>query len=109
MTGPPYVDVVYLAPTIEQSAWDVAVAIVAHELAHLVLDHVSLSNHSSYDEQEEQVFAQLCEWGFEVEAKKHQAVCRWRVAMKARMLERYSEDMRRVGEKYQALAEGNDR
>ena len=64
--------VVYLSPTLERTPPDVLVAIVAHELAHLVLKH-SLWPGRRYDAQEEEADHRICQWGFEREHRRHQA------------------------------------
>ena len=62
---------------LERASRDVIVAIVAHELAHIVLGH-NLFTKDEYDQQEQEAFELICDWGFEREARKHQAVNRWR-------------------------------
>jgi hypothetical protein len=69
----PYVDMVYLGPQIERAAWSIVVAIVAHELAHLVLRHEVFTTPDQYEAQEAAVFDRICEWGFRKEAVLHRA------------------------------------
>ena len=76
--------VIYLSPRLELAAWDIAVAVVAHELAHLVLDHQFGSTEREQEIYEEEVFRLLCEWGFEREAKKHEAVIKWKTSWYSR-------------------------
>jgi hypothetical protein len=72
----PYAQVIYLSPTLEtrRIAWAVVVAVVAHELAHLVLGHtVTGCSEERYVRQEEEVFDRLCVWGFRREVRAHEA------------------------------------
>lgn len=73
-----YARILYLSPQLEAAAWDVLLAIVAHEVAHIVLGHQLIGNDAVYDAQEEEAFQTICAWGFEEEAKKHRRVGRWR-------------------------------
>jgi hypothetical protein len=68
---PAHAQVLYLSPTLERRAKEVAVAVVAHELAHLVLDHDLIALNKDYDKQEHEAFECVCKWGFDKEAKKH--------------------------------------
>jgi hypothetical protein len=68
-----HAQVLYLSPILERRAWDVVVAVVAHELAHFVLGHKLITPKEDYDKQEHEVFQCVCKWGFDKEAKKHRA------------------------------------
>ncbi len=58
----------YLSPILEGLEFDRIIAVSAHELAHVVLDH----NPSGYiDQQETEAWDRVCKWGFEKEAKYH--------------------------------------
>jgi hypothetical protein len=70
--------VIYLVPRLERGAWDIAVLVVAHELAHIVLGHSLWNDDETYEAQEEDIFRQLCKWGFEREAKRQRAGCKAR-------------------------------
>ncbi len=71
----PYAPIVYLSPVLETSAWDIVVAVIAHELAHIALGHTLMTQSvDEYDAQEDAVFNRLCEWEFEREAKKHRSL-----------------------------------
>lgn len=70
----PYVHLIYLSPVLERRARDTAVAVVAHELAHVILGHSLRTREEQYQDQEEAVFRSICVWGFEAEAKKHRAL-----------------------------------
>ncbi len=74
----PYCRALYLSPTMEQAAFDIAVAIVAHELAHIVLGHGLFTLPDQYQSQEDEAFDRICSWGFGREARKHRAVNRGR-------------------------------
>jgi hypothetical protein len=68
----PYAKVLYLSPVLEGSAHDIVVAVVVHELAHLILGHNETGvDDSTYLKQEAEVYNAICRWGFEKEAKKH--------------------------------------
>ncbi len=83
----PYAKALYLSPILEKSAWDIVLATVAHELAHLVLDHPMYGD-DKWQEHEEEVFNRICEWGFEREAKKLRAVNKWRRSWKKSYVQR---------------------
>lgn len=71
----PYAKIIYLNPKLEHSAWTIVVAVVAHELAHIVLEHSLFrirADECEFDEQE--VFQLICSWGFQHEAKLHRAM-----------------------------------
>lgn len=57
--------VIYLSPCLEFAAWNIVVTAIAHELAHLVLDHPLGSTGREQEIYEKKVFSLLCEWGFE--------------------------------------------
>ena len=69
----PHAKVLYLNPGLEHRSLDLVVAVVAHELAHVVLKHKLFVRPGEYAAQERAVFQLLRRWGFEREAKKHQA------------------------------------
>jgi hypothetical protein len=69
--------VIYLSPKLEQTAWDVVVATVAHELAHIALGHLRPSP-EDLNAKEEAAWECVRRWGFEREAKKACAVLKWR-------------------------------
>lgn len=71
--------VLYLNPKLERSAWDIAVAVVAHELAHVFMRHrLRTASNEEYEKQEQEAFDCLVRWGFKAEAKKHAALCKRR-------------------------------
>ena len=70
--------VLYLSPKLEEEEWDLVVAVVAHELAHLVLGHSLFSSNEDYERNEKEVDAKLHEWGFETEVLIHAASRRFR-------------------------------
>lgn len=64
---------------LECTAFDIVVAAVAHELAHILLEHkIFTSTQEQYDAQENEVFDRICKWGFSKEAKKHRAYSKQR-------------------------------
>ena len=73
----------YLSPLLERYAWDTLVGVAAHELAHLILEHELWGSIEDDDQAEEGVFRALCEWGFEAEAKKLEAICKRVVSNRA--------------------------
>jgi hypothetical protein len=74
----PYARVIYLAPSLEKSAWDSVLIVVAHELAHILLDHELSTDPANYDRQEQEVDEQLCKWGLEKQVRKNRAAHRRR-------------------------------
>jgi len=84
--------VVYLSPRLEKSAFDIAVAVVAHEVAHIVLDHRLIAPVDLYATQEKEVYDKICEWGFEREARKHWAMCKRRDTLEEKRWRSLDED-----------------
>lgn len=66
--------VLYLSPRLEEAAWDIVVAVVAHELAHIAVCHELFPDGAQDQTQEDIVFQRVCEWGFQREAEKHRAL-----------------------------------
>lgn len=91
-----YAKVLYLSPRLERAAWDIIVATVVHELAHIILNHKLWNRPQEYNAQEEEVFRITCAWGFESETKKLQAVNRWRTSWEQGAVPRYE---KRVSQK----------
>jgi hypothetical protein len=69
----PYVPVIYLSPILERTEWDIVLAVVAREIVHIVLGHKLPMTEEDHP-LEEAVFDHLCNWGFEQEAKKYEAM-----------------------------------
>jgi len=68
----PYAKVLFLSPILENEDFDIAVAVVAHELAHIVLRHrVNLADPKTYNAQEKAAWDQVIKWGFKKEERKH--------------------------------------
>ena len=66
--------VLYLSPRLERVGWNIIVACVAHELAHLCLKHRLVpGGKKAYDAQEEEAWALVAKWGFGKEAAMHEA------------------------------------
>ncbi len=63
-----------MSPSLENERLGKSVAVVARELAHIVLKHnLVVKNKEEYINQEESIFCLLCDWGFEKETKRHLA------------------------------------
>jgi hypothetical protein len=88
----PHARVIYLSPRLEHTAWDIILAVVAHELAHIVLDHDLISQPGKYEAQENEAFEGICKWGFEAEAKKHRALQKRLDTMESREIERLKQE-----------------
>lgn len=73
-----YAQVLYLSALLEERAMSFVVATVAHELAHVFLDHRSTPPVENYDAQEEEAWELVRQWGFEREAREHHRYYRWR-------------------------------
>jgi len=78
-----YAAVLYLSPILERRSFDLAVASVAHELAHIALKH-NLHTGEEYDKQEREAWALIMQWGFTDEERRHRAYrkamdAKWRV------------------------------
>lgn len=57
---------------------EVAVATVAHELAHVLLHHnVHALQEEEYQRQEDEAWRKVRDWGFGEEAEAHQRYRRW--------------------------------
>ena len=65
--------VLYLSPRLETSCYDSVVAVIAHELAHIVLGH-KLFIGEGYDDQENEAWELVEKWGFGREARKHRGI-----------------------------------
>ena len=69
-----WVPVVYLSPSLENERASKTVAVVAYELAHIVLQHnLVVKSKKEYINQEESALCLLYDWGFKKETKKHLA------------------------------------
>ena len=68
----PHARVLYLAPLMVDVEPDVAVAAVAHELAHIILDHkLDDLQDQDYERQEDEAWNKVREWGFAEELDAH--------------------------------------
>ena len=68
----PYAKVLFLSPILENEDFDIAVAVAAHELAHIVLKHqTNLVDPKTYNAQEKAAWDQVIKWGFKKEELKH--------------------------------------
>lgn len=70
----PYAKVLYLSPFLEDHDISINLAVVAHELAHIILRHKLRCNPEEYKSQEEDAWEKVVKWGFEKEAKRHEAL-----------------------------------
>jgi hypothetical protein len=64
---------VYLSPILEGLEFDRIIAVAAHELAHIVLEHNPSEFINEQEIQEIEAWNRVCEWGFEKEARDHVA------------------------------------
>lgn len=66
----PRAEVIYLNPRLERLDVDIAIAVVAHEIAHVFLDHKTMGCRE-YDKQEKEAWDLVKKWGFQREFKKY--------------------------------------
>lgn len=66
----PYARIIYLSPFLELRGRDALVYIVAHELAHVWLNHAMYSFDQEGEKAEREVYRKVCSWGFQPEARK---------------------------------------
>jgi hypothetical protein len=67
-----YAEVLYLSPELERKDFGIAVASIAHELAHICLDHKPLGSPPElYRAKEKAAWKQVAAWGFGREAREH--------------------------------------
>jgi hypothetical protein len=69
---PPFARVLYLNPVLEELAFGSAVAVVAHELAHIILGHNLRVTPEEYEAKELAAGKLVTEWGFEQEVSRRQ-------------------------------------
>jgi hypothetical protein len=69
----PYAKVIFLSARLEEIDFDISVAVVAHELAHIVLGHKVRTDNETYEAQERFAWNKVIEWGFTKEEKKHRS------------------------------------
>jgi hypothetical protein len=60
--------VVQLAESLERAPWPIVVTVVAHELAHVVLEHAPAADPPAHDQQEIESWNAVRQWGFAAEA-----------------------------------------
>jgi hypothetical protein len=70
----PYAKVIFLSPRLEEIDFDIAVAVVAHELAHILLGHKIRPDSETDEIQEKSAWNKVIEWGFTKEEKKHRSL-----------------------------------
>jgi hypothetical protein len=67
----PHSRIIYLSPYLELRGWDCLVYVVAHELAHISLNHApETGGDEDAERSEREAFHRACAWGFRREAKK---------------------------------------
>lgn len=69
----PYAKVIFLSSRVEEIDFNIAVAVVAHELAHIILGHKIRTDDETYKIQEESTWNKVIQWGFAEEEKKHRS------------------------------------
>ena len=72
-TPEPSARVFYLSATLERASWPVAVAVVAHGLAHIVLDHEPEVDAGAREAQDEAAWRLVVGWGFASPTALHRA------------------------------------
>jgi hypothetical protein len=70
----PSANVLYLSPLLEQRASSTVESVVAHELAHVALEHCLYNDPEVYDRQEEEAWELAKTWGFVEQVKRRMAV-----------------------------------
>lgn len=89
----PYVRVLYLSPVLEQRADDTIVAAVAHELAHIVLDHrLHTTSKEQYEQQEDAAWQRVRDWGLERQVTKSEAMHKREETRKRKLIEEYKRE-----------------
>ena len=81
-----YAAVLFLNPSMESWGFDVIVAAIAHELAHLFLGHKLFTLPEQYEAQEKEAWSLVRKWGFEDEEWKHAAFYKRRHAREKAMI-----------------------
>ena len=82
-----YVRVLYLSPQLESAAFSSILAVVAHELAHLVLGHdLFPSGPDEYNAQEAAAWKLAADWGFEQEVQRMQAIYKRRETVEKKQM-----------------------
>lgn len=82
----PYAKVIFLNPVLEKSSFDISIAVISHELAHIALKHNVMPE--NYDKQEDEAWDLACKWGFEKEIKKYRAMIKRRETMEELLIEK---------------------
>lgn len=84
----PSANVLYLSPRLEEYSRSINIAVVAHELAHVYLDHKLFnSSDEEYAAQEDEAWRKVAEWGFGREAAQHKAMYKARETRERKWLE----------------------
>ncbi len=80
--------VLYLSPSLEKTSFRITMAVIAHELAHLVLGHKVYTSGEEYPKQESEAWELVDKWGFEKEAKLHEAQSKRRDTLQRKSIEK---------------------
>jgi len=87
-----YATVLYLSPAIERHSLGFAVAVVAHELAHIFRNHaVTGISQEQYEAQEAEAWQAVKEWGFEKEKRAYDRFCERFMARRQKTIHRLRE------------------
>jgi len=63
-------EVLYLSPLLEEQELEIVIAVIAHELAHIVLGHQTIFV-EDYETQEKEAWELINKWGFKKELRKY--------------------------------------
>ena len=86
--------VLFLSPRLERVGWNIIVACVAHELAHICLGHLLIpGGKKAYDSQEDAAWALVARWGFAKEAALHEARAKQIATAKKNLVRRLHEEL----------------
>lgn len=67
----PRAEVLFLSPLLEENEFGISIAIIAHELAHIFLNHATTVPPKNYNKQEKEAWQVTKMWGFDCEIKKY--------------------------------------
>jgi len=67
-------NVLYLSPNLEFCDLPFVIAVVAHELAHIGLNHKLRADAATYEKQENEAWSTITAWGFEKEKRAYMKV-----------------------------------
>ncbi len=67
----PYGKILFLSPVLENEELDISIAVIGHELAHLLFGHSLIAKPEVYETQENAASDKIKECGFTQEERKH--------------------------------------